>query len=321
MLDLEGKLGLGVNTLQGLIYHGVVADIPAANQFVCPTLALLGAGKFANSYYVVVFRDVGGAGAAPQGESRKITAYTTGTGLFAHDAFSAALADGDEVLIVSPLVYDAASTFAPEPTEDLIETWSDLAIDPNIWTETDPATGGAWNPSIVGPYIYCLTSPNAGETARLVGDYLWQLHSATPNLNQIVKKTVLEFSLVVGTVANVDNALTFFGWVPDVGNTRADDNIIGFGFVGDALQTITDLGSTETVNTGFGETIGNHNKFKIEVYEGYADFYLNEVRIARHTTNIPNVPCYPNWFIDTEGGACALSLGIVKIWYEMAERY
>lgn len=207
-----------------------------------------------------------------------------------------------------------------EPTESLIETWQDLLIDPNIWTVTDPA-GAAWNPSVVGAFLYIVTTPNANDFARLVGNHLWQLHSITPNLNLIVKKTIIEFSMVIGVPANLDNTLTLFGWTPDVGNTRASDNIIGFALVGDVLQTLTDLGSAETVNTGFGEDLTLHNKFRIEVYEGNVDFYLNEVLIATHVTNIPNVPSYPNFCIDTDGdGACAISIGTVKIWYEMVER-
>ncbi|MCK5235926.1 MAG: hypothetical protein KAR06_02985 [Deltaproteobacteria bacterium] len=216
----------------------------------------------------------------------------------------------------------AASNVGIEPTESLLETWQSLIIDPDIWTVTNPATGAAWNPTVAGAFIYNLTTPNANEFARLVGDFLWQLHSITPNLNLVVKKTIIEFPLIIGVPANVDNTLTLFGWTPDVGNDRSSNNIIGFGLVADALQTITDLAGAETVNTGFGETLTNHNKLRIEVYEGNVDFYLNEVLIATHVTNIPNVPSYPNFFIDLEaGGACALSIGIIKIWYEMAERY
>jgi hypothetical protein len=209
-----------------------------------------------------------------------------------------------------------------EPGESFIETWQDLLIDANIWTVTDPAGGAAWNPSVSGAFLDIITTPNADEFARLVSQYLWQLHTITPNLNLIVKKTIIEWTMTIGVPANVDNTITFFGWIPNVGNTRANDNIIGFCLLADVLCTLTDSGGTETVNTTFGEDLTLVNKFRIEVYEGNVDFYLNEVRIAQHTTNIPNVPSYPNFCIDTEaGGACALSIGIIKIWYEMVERY
>jgi len=211
---------------------------------------------------------------------------------------------------------------AAQPSERLIETWQDLLIDANIWTVTDPAVGAAWNPTVSGAFIYIITTPNANEFARLVGNYQWELHSITPNTNLIVKKTVIEFSGVIGVPANVDNTITLFGWTPDIGDDRSDNNVIGFCLLADVLCTLTDSGGVETVNTGFGEDLTLHNKFRIEIYEGNVDFYLNETRIAQHTTNIPNVPSYPNFAFDTDGGgACGLSIGIIKIWYEMVERY
>ncbi|GAI51770.1 unnamed protein product, partial [marine sediment metagenome] len=155
-----------------------------------------------------------------------------------------------------------------EPSESLIETWQDLLIDPNIWTVTNPATGAAWAPAVAGAFIECLTTPNASENARLIGDHLWQLHSITPNLNLIVKKTIMEWTMSIGVLANIDNAHTFFGWIPGVGNTRNNDNIIGFCLLGDVLATLTDLGSAETENTTFLEDLTLLHKFRIEVYEG-----------------------------------------------------
>lgn len=88
----------------GLYFYGVVTAVPGANQFTIPTLAGLGAGKFSgtNPYQAFVFRDAGGISAAPQGEMLPITAYTTATGVFTTAAFTAAVAVGDEILIVHP---------------------------------------------------------------------------------------------------------------------------------------------------------------------------------------------------------------------------
>lgn len=209
-----------------------------------------------------------------------------------------------------------------EPSESLIETWQDLLIDPNIWTVTDPVAGAAWAPAVAGAFIQCSTTPNANENARLIGDHLWQLHSITPNLNLIVKKTIMEWTMSIGVLANVDNTHAFFGWIPVAANTRDSDNIIGFCLLADVLATLTDSGGGETENTAFGEDLTLLHKFRIEVYEGNVDFYLDEVRIAQHTTNIPNVPSYPNFYIQTDaGGPCALPVGIIKIRYEMVERY
>jgi hypothetical protein len=48
-----------------------------------------------------VFRDAGGAAAAPQGETQQITGYTTATGLFTSNAFTVPIAVGDDVIIMS----------------------------------------------------------------------------------------------------------------------------------------------------------------------------------------------------------------------------
>jgi len=96
-----------VQRTQGLFYYGVVTDVPGANQFTIATLAGQGANKFidlagANPYYAFVARDGAGGGAAPQSELRAITGYATLTGNFTAAAFSAAVAVGDEMLILHP---------------------------------------------------------------------------------------------------------------------------------------------------------------------------------------------------------------------------
>lgn len=97
--------GPGPSPVEGLSYYGVVDAVPGANQFTVGGLAGLGAGKFAgatNPYLVFVLRDAGGASAAPQGEQQAVTAYVTATGTFTTAAFTAAIAVGDEVLILNP---------------------------------------------------------------------------------------------------------------------------------------------------------------------------------------------------------------------------
>jgi hypothetical protein len=67
-------------------------------------LAGQGAGAFVDAntpWYAYVFRDAGGAAAAPQGEVQTVTGYTSATGTFTTDAFTAAVATGDDVIIVS----------------------------------------------------------------------------------------------------------------------------------------------------------------------------------------------------------------------------
>jgi len=105
--------------------------------------------------------------------------------------------------------------------------------------------------------------------------------------------------MTLGVHTNVDNTLSFWGWMPIAAGLRTTDNIIGFALIGDDLQTVTDSGGGETVNTGFGETMANHNKFKIVIEEEQVLFFLNEVLIATHTTNVPTIPVLSNFFLDT----------------------
>ncbi len=110
--------------------------------------------------------------------------------------------------------------------------------------------------------------------------------------------------------------------MPTAVATRATNNLIGFALLADVLQTLTDSGGVETVNTAFGETLTNHNKFRLEIMESAVRFYLNETLIAIHTTNVPAVPMYPTWYAVTEaGGACAVAIGVTKVEQETIARY
>jgi hypothetical protein len=115
----------GVNSsLQGLIYYGVVTAVPGANQFTIPSLANLGAGKFNGAtrpFTAFVFRDAGGLGAAPQGEMQPITAYVNGTGTFTTTAYTAAVAVGDEILIVFPAL--SSASVAVPVVDNVVGNW------------------------------------------------------------------------------------------------------------------------------------------------------------------------------------------------------
>lgn len=111
MADIEELL----RHVNPLIYHGIVGDMTglAPNTFICEGLSGYGTGKFlgtlGNPYYIFVQRDVGGLGAAPQGEVQQITGYTS-AGLFSHNAFSVNLTAGDEILVLHPAVVGAIPT-------------------------------------------------------------------------------------------------------------------------------------------------------------------------------------------------------------------
>jgi len=85
----------------GLSFEGTITTYTDTTHFASTALAGKGDGYFIG-YYVYVVWDSGGAGAAPQGEWRLISGYTSATGTFAHTAFSTPLAEGDKVLIQHP---------------------------------------------------------------------------------------------------------------------------------------------------------------------------------------------------------------------------
>ncbi len=99
----------------GLILSGTVTVVPGADQFTIPTLAGLGAGKFSGvtkPFRVFVFRDAGGASAAPQGQMQTITAYNTISGTFTAPGFAPAIDNGDEILILNPRLAEIADILA-----------------------------------------------------------------------------------------------------------------------------------------------------------------------------------------------------------------
>ncbi len=99
----------------GLILSGTVTVVPGADQFTIPTLAGLGAGKFSGAtkpFRAFVFRDAGGASAAPQGQMQAITAYDSATGTFTAPGFIPVIDVGDEILILNPRLAEIADILA-----------------------------------------------------------------------------------------------------------------------------------------------------------------------------------------------------------------
>lgn len=127
-------------TQQGLIYFGDVTGFTDANNFASTDLANRENDYF-KDWYVYCVRDDGGAGAAPQGEYRLITDYTgDATGAFVHNAFSANLAVGDQVMIIHPALYEiltirgGAETL--ESLDDELDAILDVAKEPDTTTLT-----------------------------------------------------------------------------------------------------------------------------------------------------------------------------------------
>jgi len=214
------------------------------------------------------------------------------------------------------------------PEMSLYEGWQDeLGIDFTLWSLTHPAT--AWvrgaGAGVAAASLVATAPLLINEVSRLVGNQRWPIMPDLSGTNTILRVTELEFELTLSDVTQLVIGTCFFGFTPNQADTRANNNIVGFGLVGaapnQALQTLTDLAGVPTVNTGFLEDMALLNKFKITVVQiagvGTVQFYLNEALIATHITNLPDLPMYPNWYFDTTAlGACTPQIGIVRIWTE-----
>ncbi len=243
-------------------------------------------------------------------------------------------AAGDLGTDIAALIAALSGLAQQRPTMSLIEDWHIGVINPALWTLTNPATGTAWNINL-GQIFPLNVVPNANENCRLVSVQPWENRGASwapaaiGQARFINKRLILEFELTFQSdPARLDPAMCFWGLSLSAAATRATNNLAGFAIVnpggGNQLQTVTDWAGVETVNTGFGETLLNeYHKFRIESAYDLATnsarvfFYLDEVLVATHTTNLPAGHMYLNWYTATNaGGAMFQYIGSVRTWLE-----
>jgi len=86
-------------------------------------------GGGAAGWYVFVVRDDVGAGAAPTGEYRLITGYVSATGGIVHNAFSANLAVGDQVMLIHPMLYEILTIRGGAETLESLDDELDAMLD------------------------------------------------------------------------------------------------------------------------------------------------------------------------------------------------
>ncbi len=204
----------------------------------------------------------------------------------------------------------------------LSEGWiQGSGLDYVTWGYTDPATGTGWLIATSGAYRPISSVPNANETCRLRGNHPWVLGPDTIGTNTMVKRLLFEFEMKLTNVANIDNSASVFGLLTAAADTRASQNIIAFGLNTDSLASVTDNAGTETQTASLTATLTNWNKFTIDVRPGKVLFKVNEVTLATHITNLPDVPWYPHWYVDTEaGGAATIAIGMVGLRQEFVTR-
>lgn len=196
----------------------------------------------------------------------------------------------------------------------LAEWWMGMGVDMTIWLP-----GGVTSVFITiaeAAYQKVIFAPAAGVDSRLVSVQTWPVGAFT-TARRIARGFLLTFEARLVNVANIDNTTFFLGLSPGMGSTRLTDNIIGFGLLGDALRTITDLGGVETVGVPAGIVLTEWNKYRIYVRaDGSVQFLINEAVSVVHTTNIPLGNFFLQLYVDNEAAVQGeLHLGPIVVSY------
>ena len=198
------------------------------------------------------------------------------------------------------------------------------------WATDDNEFTGMWNRDVSGSATIArvntdtdmpkvsLTVP-ANGTARLRSLYTFR---ATPSKfsnttnTTMVRGVFVEFEAKFTDVANIDNTNFFMGLSSSTSGLRTTADIIGFGLVGDAIQTVTDSSGTETVNAPAGITLTNRNLYKIAITPGQVEFWINGNIVATHTTNLPDILPFLMFYSASEGGGSSvLDVGYCHVFY------
>ena len=219
-------------------------------------------------------------------------------------------------------VYTVSNAYRSDYFQYLSEQWAN---------DTDEFTG-AWNRSSDSYITRVKTDtdmPKAAivvpvnQTARLRTIFTFR---ATPSVfdsqspTSMVRGMYVEWEAKFTNVANVDNSATFMGLNASASATRATTNLIGFGLNSDSLISITDNAGTESTTAISGITLTNRNLYRITVTGGQIEFSVNGNLVATHTTNIPDIIGYLQYYLDTQGGGSAtLDIGFVHVFYRGIE--
>jgi len=209
------------------------------------------------------------------------------------------------------------------------EGWQDeLGIDFTLWNLTHPATVPTIRGAGVAPMagdLVATVDMALNETGRIVSTFRFPINPDLWGINSILRLLHFEWEMAIQNPANLDNALTVWGLTPNQADTRASNNIIAFIQVADAINCVTDLAGVETI-TATATVQANKNKYRITIRQtaalvGTVEFYVNEVLVATHITNLPDLPMYLNFFMDTEAtGGSVNQIGINRIWTEDFQR-
>ena len=214
------------------------------------------------------------------------------------------------------------------PSGPFLETWESEAINAAIWASTNPAT----NPNAV-----VITTGITHFRMHLVANETGRLRSVaryrvTPNLydlgDSIPKRFNMQWAIKLTDITNLDVANCFFGLTAGAADTRASNNIVGFGLkeaVAGVVNaaTVTDRAASEEEAVGpWGELVlTNWNTYGIHVGSMRIDFSLNGIiqpgMSHLDIADLPDAALYMNFYVDSEGGAgpTYLDAGNIRTWY------
>ena len=198
------------------------------------------------------------------------------------------------------------------------------------WATDDNEFTGMWNRDVTGAASIArvntdidmpkvsLTVP-ASTTARLRSLYTFRVtpskFSSTANTS-MVRGIFAEWETKFTNIANINNTTFFMGFSESTSGLRTTTDIIGFGLVGDAIQTVTDSSGTETVNAPSSITLTNRNLYKLAITENQVEFWINGNSVATHTTNLPDImPHFMIYNASESGGASTVDLGFCRVFY------
>jgi len=176
----------------GLVFRGTVTTYTDTTHFNISGLPDYGNAydfpdEFFKDYYAYVVWDAGGAGAAPQGESQQVSAYSSTGGAFTHTAFTTPLAVGDEIVLIHPSINSAS-------------------ILPSLAVPSADSTDNVLERDVIGN-----KTDTAQTTVGLTSSVMRYLKGAITELNEILDLTRTGGDIAVSSVETnlfIDDAPT-----------------------------------------------------------------------------------------------------------------
>ena len=235
-----------------------------------------------------------------------------------------ATAISDDIALLLADLYDGSikNTMINRDMPHLAEFWETEQLAASKW-ETTVDVGGAEAFAVEDGYMYydLNTGGVAGDDVLINSKYRWQCKPAVfSDTNTSIEKMILEFEVrVTGTLADIVEANFVMGIAETKDNDNTDNNIAVFTLDGAGnliARTDNDGGADEDSGT-IAATLGNWNKYRIEVYATGYKFYLNETLGATNEVAVPDEAMYIVIGNRSDGvGAVGLDVGNVRCWYE-----